>query len=107
HPGYTPNGYTFNVNYPVAGTFSVQITQISACGGTLQMILDGTILTNVAFAATDCSPPYTATSTNVTFTINVPAGSHSVKLFDPGSDWLLLGNITLNPYAPSLAAYAV
>jgi Domain of unknown function (DUF5060) len=108
HPGYTPNGYTCNVNYPVAGTFSVQILQIAACGATLQMILDGVMKTNVAFASnTNCGGNYTGTTTNVTFSINVPAGSHSVKLFNAGNDWLLLGNITLNPYVSSLGAYAL
>ncbi len=108
HPGYTPNGYTFNVNYPVAGTFSVQILQIAACGATLQIILDGVTKTNVAFSGNlNCGGDYTGTSTNVTFSINVPTGPHSVQLFDSGNDWLLLGNITLNPYVSALGAYAV
>jgi hypothetical protein len=108
HPGWTPNGYTFNVNYPVAGIFSVQVLQIAACGADLQIFLDGVIQTNVNFAANaNCGGNYDGTTTNVTFSINVSPGSHSVQLFNSGSDWIQLGNITLNPYVPTLAAYAI
>jgi len=108
HPGWTPNGYTFLVNYPVAGTFSVQIIQIAACGARLQISLDGVTRTNVSFPGNaNCGGSYAGTPTNVTFSINVPNGSHSVNLFDSGNDWLLLGNLTLNPYVPTLAAYAI
>lgn len=108
HPGWTPNGYTFLVNYPVTGTFSVQIVQIAACGATLQIILDGVTKTNIAFPSNaNCGGNYNGTTTNVTFSINVPTGSHSVKLFDSGQDWLLLGSITLNPYVSGLGAYAI
>ena len=108
HPGWTPNGYTFNVNYPTVGIFSVQILQIAACGATLQIILDGVTKTNVTFAANqNCGGNYNGTDTNATFSINISAGSHSVQLLDTGNDWLLLGNITLNPYVGSLAAYAI
>jgi hypothetical protein len=108
HRSMTPNGYTFNVNYPATGTFSVQILQIAACGATLQIILDGVTKTNVTLPGNaNCGGNYNGTTTNVTFSINVPAGSHAVKIFNPGVDWLLLGNLTLDPYVPVLSAYAV
>ena len=102
------NGYTFFVNYPSNGTFAVRVTSISACAGTLQIILDGTTMTNVAFPGNStCGTTYTATSTNKTFTISVTAGVHTIKLANPGADWIQLGNITLNPYAAQLGTYAV
>ncbi len=108
HPGWTPNGYTFLANYPATGTFSVQIIQVAACGATLQIILDGMTQTNVSFPGNaNCGGDYTGTTTNVTYSINVPTGAHTVTLFDSGNDWLLLGNLTLDPYVPVLAAYAV
>ena len=108
HPGWTPNGYTFNVSYPTAGIFSVQILQIAACGATLQIILDGVTKTNVTFANNqNCGGNYNGTDTNVSFSINISPGSHSVQLLDTGNDWLLLGNITLNPYVAALGAYAI
>jgi hypothetical protein len=101
------NGYTFFVNYPQSGTFSANITQISACGGTLQIILDGVTETNVVFPGGVCASPYTPINTNRTLSINVSSGSHTVQLANPGSDWLLLGNITLNPYVAQLGGYAI
>jgi hypothetical protein len=101
------NGYTFFVNYPQSGTFSANITQISACGGTLQIILDGITQTNVVFPGGVCTSPYTPINTNRTLSINVSSGSHTVQLANPGSDWLLLGNITLNPYVAQLGGYGI
>jgi hypothetical protein len=102
HADMTPGGYTFDVNYTQSGTFSVQVLQIAASGAGLEIFLDGTLKTNIAF------PSYGSdTDTNFTATIAVPTGSHSINIFNPGLDWILLGNITLNPYAPALSAYAV
>jgi hypothetical protein len=101
------NGYTFIVNYPQSGTFSANITQISACGGTLQIILDGITQTNVVFPGGVCALPYTPINTNRTLSINVASGAHTIKLANPGTDWLQLGNITLNPYVAQLGAYAI
>ena len=102
HRLYTPNGYTFNVNYPQTGTFSVQILTIAAAGAGLDVLLDGSIQTNISFPATSGD-----TSTNFTASISVPAGAHSININNPGLDWIDMGNITLNPYVPLLAAYAI
>ena len=105
---FLTNGYTFFVSYPSTGTFAVRVTSISACGGTLQIILDGTTMTNVVFPANStCGSTYTPTSTNKTVTISVTTGAHTIKLANPGADWIQLGNITLNPYVAQLGAYAV
>ncbi|MEP6663531.1 MAG: hypothetical protein ABJC04_07685 [Verrucomicrobiota bacterium] len=102
------NGYTFLVDYVSNGTFSVQINQVSACGGTLQIIRDGAIQTNVVFAGNaTCGSTYVPGNVNQTYTITVTAGAHTIKLANPGNDWITLGNITLNPYVPMLAAYAI
>jgi hypothetical protein len=102
------NGYTFSVTYPSGGTFAVQIVAISACAGNLQVIVDGTTRTNVAFPANStCGTTFSATSTNVTIPVSVSAGAHTIQIANPGPDWLQLGNITLNPYAAQLAAYGV
>ena len=102
HRDMTPNGYTFLVNYAQAGTFSVQVQQIASSGAGLQMFLDGNLQTNISFPSTAGD-----TSTNFTASISVSAGSHSIYLYNPGLDWILLGNITLNPYVASLGAYAI
>jgi hypothetical protein len=102
HRDMTPNGYTFLVNYPQAGTFSVQLLQIALSGAGLEIFLDGNLQTNISFPSTAGD-----TSTNFIASISVSAGSHSIYLYNPGLDWILLGNITLNPYVASLGAYAV
>ena len=98
----TPNGYTFNVNFPQAGTFSVQILTIASSGAGLEIFLDGNLKTNISFPSTGSD-----TSTNYTTSIPISAGAHSVQIYNPGLDWVNLGNITLNPYVTALAAYAV
>jgi hypothetical protein len=102
HRSMTPNGYTFLVNYPQAGTFSVQVVTIALSGAGLQIYLDNVVQTNIAWPSGTND-----VSTNFTTSIAVPAGSHSVKLWNPGQDWINLGNLTLNPYVPLLGAYAV
>jgi Domain of unknown function (DUF5060) len=103
HHAYTPNGYTFNVNYTQAGTFAVQIVTIASSGAGFEMFLDNNVLTNISFPATSDN-----VSTNLTITISVPTGVHSVKLYNPSSaDWVQLGNITLNPYVSGFSAYAI
>lgn len=102
HREMTPNGYTFLVNYPQAGTFSVQILQIAAFGAGLRITVDTTTTNSISFPGTGSDR-----NTNVTLSVNVSAGQHTVKLWNPGSDWLVLGNITLNPYVPMLGAYGI
>ena len=97
-----PNGYTFLVNYPQAGTFSVQVTETSTYGDSnLRIALDGVTKTNVTFASASGG------ATNITFTMAVSAGAHSILLTNGALDWLVLGNLTLDPYVPLLGAYAV
>ena len=58
-------------------------------------------------ANSTCGSTYTAYSTNKNPRINVSAGAHTIHLTNPGTDWLKLGNITLNPYVFQLGAYAI
>ena len=102
HRVMTPNGYTFLVNYQQSGTFSVQVTQIARSGAGLEIFLDGILRTNISFPSAGSD-----TSTNFTASISVSTGSHSINVTNNGLDWVLLGNITLNPYAVGLGAYAI
>jgi hypothetical protein len=102
HRSMTPNGYTFLVNYGQAGTFSVQVLNIAASGAGLRIQLDSVVQTNIAWPGTGSDA-----STNFAASIAVPAGAHTIKIDNPGLDWINLGNITLNPYVPLLAAYAI
>jgi len=102
HSSMTPNGYTFVVNYPQAGSFSVQILTIASSGAGLEIFADGIVQTNISFPATAGD-----TSTNFNTSIPVSAGAHSIQIYNPGLDWVNLGNLTLNPYVGALSAYAV
>lgn len=97
-----PNGYKFLVNYPQAGTFAVQVRETSTWGNSnLRVVLDGVLRTNVMFYATNGGP------TNITFTTPVSAGAHTILLTNGALDWVVLGDLTFDPYVPMLAAYAV
>ena len=102
HRNMTPNGFTFLVNYPAAGTFSVQIVTIAQSGAGLRITLDNTTTNLSTFPATGADQ-----NTNYTVTVNVSAGQHTINLWNPGQDWVNLGNITLTPYVPMLGAYAM
>ncbi|HWX20342.1 MAG TPA: DUF5060 domain-containing protein [Candidatus Binatia bacterium] len=102
HRSMTPNGFTFLVNYPTNGTFSVQVLIIAKSGASLTIYLDGGVANSISF------PTNTAdVNTNYTLSVSVPAGPHTVKLYNPGQDWVNLGNLTLNPYASMLGAYQI
>lgn len=102
HRPMTPNGFTFLVNYPASGgTFSAQVVTIATSGAGLQIFLDGTLANSASWPANTNGD----ISTNFTLSISVPAGAHTLKLWDPGLDWVNLGNLTFNPYAPMLGAY--
>jgi hypothetical protein len=103
HRGMTPNGYTFLVNYPPGGgTFSVQIVIVAASGAGLTIYLDGATANSISFPGTGADQ-----NTNYVLSVNVPAGQHTVKLWNQGLDWVDIGNITLNPYVSILGAYQV
>jgi hypothetical protein len=103
HRNMTPNGYTFLVNYPAGGgTFAVQIVQIASSGAGLRITVDNTTTNSISFPAAGADQ-----STNYVLSVNVGAGQHTVRLWNPGQDWVNLGNITLAPYASILAAYQV
>jgi hypothetical protein len=102
HRSFTPNGYTFDVNYPQAGTFSVQVLTIAAAGAGLEIFIDGNLQTNISFPSIGSD-----ISTNFTVSISISTGAHTINITNPGQDWIQLGNLTLNPYVPTLAAYAI
>ncbi len=103
HRSMTPNAYTFLVNYPPSGgIFSVQILQIARSGAGLLIYLDNAIVSSNSFPATPSD-----VSTNLTIPLNVSAGAHTLKLWNQGQDWVLLGNLTFSPYVPMLGAYAI
>ena len=102
HREMTPNGYTFLTDYSQAGTFSVQVLTIARSGAGLQIYVDSVLKTNIAWPTNAAD-----VSTNFLASISVSSGAHSIYFYNPGKDWINLGDLTLDPYVPMLAAYAV
>ena len=96
------HGYTLLVDYGQAGTFSVQVLQIAASGASLVITVDNSTTNRVNWPA-----PGVDLSTNYVLTVNVSPGPHTIRLTNPGQDWVTLGNIALNPYTSILGAYQV
>ncbi len=74
---------SFQVTYPVAGQARVTVTGRGASSGsTLVMKLDGvTLLTQI-------NPV-----TNTTYSINVPAGAHTITLDNTGNEWIQISSV--------------
>ena len=90
----------FAVNYPAAGTFSVGIKQISASGAKLTISIDGKSVKD-----TDYPGDGKDRGINTRVTVDVPAGAHTLRIENPGVDWLVISDITLSPYAPTLEVH--
>lgn len=86
------NPPTFNVNYPTAGTFSVTVVGRGTAGSSsLLIILDGTTVLNQS------SP------SNQAYTINVPAGTHTIKVDNGGQEWVNVSQFTFKNYIAASA----
>ncbi len=86
------NPPTFNVNYPTAGTFSVTVAGRGSAGSSsLLIILDGTTVLNQS------SP------NNQAYTINVPAGTHTIKVDNGGQNWVNISQFTFTNYIAAAA----
>ena len=97
------SNYSFLVNYPPdGGVFSAQITQVAAAGAGLTITVDGVTANSISFAGTGSDQ-----NTNLTLTASVASGSTRYRLINHGLDWLVIGDITLNPYVPMVGAYQI
>jgi Domain of unknown function (DUF5060)/Secretion system C-terminal sorting domain len=85
---------TFMVTYPVTGQFKVQTgSSISASGAKINVYLNGiSVLDQTA-------------TINTTYTINVPAGSATIKVDNLGLDWVTISNYTFVNIGPPLNTY--
>ncbi|MBN2450961.1 MAG: DUF5060 domain-containing protein [Lentisphaeria bacterium] len=87
------NPVTFRVEYPSAGRFVVRVTKVSGHGGAgLRIVLDGQTRFERLFPDED-DHNRDSTAFNGEYGIDVPAGSHTVVVENPGRDWLFLDYI--------------
>lgn len=91
------NPPTFTVNFPVASTFSLRTSDISTYCNTqrVQILVDGTEVLNTSAAA------------NTTYSVNVPAGTHTIKVDNAGGDWYRVSTFTFTNIGSPINTYVL
>jgi Domain of unknown function (DUF5060)/Secretion system C-terminal sorting domain len=84
---------TFTVTYPVAGQFKIITGTGAGTNPQVNIYLDGTAVLNQNAAI------------NSTYTINVPAGAHTIKADNLGTDWISIANYTFTNIGSPINAY--
>ena len=88
------NPPTFNITYPVAGQFKVVLTSgTQGSSPKINISLDGTELLNQNAVA------------GATYTINVPAGAHAIKVDNLGTDWINVSSYVFTNAGSPLTVY--
>ena len=86
---------TFNVNYPVAGQFKIVTASGTGTAPTINISVDGVVLLN------------TNAAINSTYTVNVPAGVHAIKVDNLGTDWISVSNYVFTNLGSPVSVYAL
>lgn len=86
---------SFKVNMPQAGQFKVLIGSQLGNSPNLTMWLDGAKVVN------------TVPAINQTYTVNVPAGQHTLRVDNLGTDWATIAGYTLTGIGSALDAYVL
>jgi hypothetical protein len=94
-----PRESTFRVSYAQEGTFGAQIGKVGRGGGKLTIRVDGSTGAEKDFPATGQE-----VEAKVTVEAKIPAGDHTIKVSNSGSDWMSITQYMLAPYAPAVAA---
>jgi hypothetical protein len=92
------NPPSFIVDYTQSGEFKMFINQVSPTGARSQVFLDGKIVA-------DQNVPNT--NTNITISVNVPAGKHNITVDSVGSDWYSAPSFTFTNVFSALQTYAL
>lgn len=87
------NPPVFTVTYPVAGQFKVITGANTGTSPDINIYLD-----NVSVLAQSAA-------TNSTYTINVPAGAHTIKVDNLGTDWISISNYTFTNIGSPINTY--
>ena len=91
HPS-ARNPPTFNVNYPTAGTFKVTVVGKGSAGSTaLIIVLDGTTVLTQSYPS------------NGIYSINVPAGAHTIRVDNTGEEWINVSEFKFTNYIAAAA----
>jgi hypothetical protein len=88
------NPPSFAVNFPVPGEFKVQ-TGASGTSPRLHIFLNGNLVFNQNVNA------------NSSYSIQVPAGNHTIKVDNAGTDWIQVNNYTFTNIGSPVNAYVL
>jgi len=85
----------FQVNYPVAGVFSVVTGSIAGQAPEISIWLDDVEVSNQL------------ATTGQTYSINVPAGAHTIRVDNTGTDWITISAYVFSGLGSALNVYAL
>ncbi|MEL6670618.1 MAG: T9SS type A sorting domain-containing protein [Bacteroidota bacterium] len=85
----------FVVNYASAGTFQVKTGSSKGQSPRIAIWIDGTKVVDQS------------ASTNQTFTANVPAGAHVIKVDNTGTDWITINSYVLSGLGSAADTYVL
>ena len=88
---------TFTVTFPATSKFSLRTSDISTYCNTqrVQIFVDGSELLNTPAAA------------NTTYTVNVPAGTHTIRVDNAGGDWYRVSSYTFTNIGSPINSYVL
>lgn len=86
---------TFAINLPENGSFSVRTANNSGTAPKIAISLDGVLVLEESG------------QTNKTYTIEVPAGSHTITVDNTGTDWITISSYIFGGLGSALDAYSL
>ncbi len=89
------NPPTFHVTYPVAGQFKVTTGGSIGTNPTIVIYVDGVQVLSENAAI------------NTTYSVNITAGAHNIKVDNLGTDWTTISNYTFTNIAPPLENFVL
>ncbi|MEO5891417.1 MAG: DUF5060 domain-containing protein [Ferruginibacter sp.] len=85
----------FNVNFPVDGQFKVVTGNSTGTSPKINIYVDGVMLINMNAAI------------NTTYSVNVAAGAHAIKVDNTGTDWILISNYVFTNIGSPVTSYTL
>ncbi len=87
----------FEVYYPEDGNFSVHLLQAAQLGATLEIYLNNEMIFEKVF-------PGDGRDIRIdrTFSVDIPAGHHRIKVANSGEDWMNVGYFNFSKVAPRM-----
>lgn len=85
----------FSVSYPTAGTFTVRTSGETGTDPKIAIWLNGSMMLQQN------------ATVNTAYTINVPAGNHTIKVDNTGTDWVTIAGYTFEGLGSQIDIYAL